>query len=874
MARYAGLAALLLVWASATAEPGTTVVRTIRLVLAGFPEPPGRENPGAAEPQATDTERAGHLAVSAGRILRLHGWGLAPGDTLAPDWAWRWQPGAVARTLLVTLAAPADAALQVTAGTASGSVSLAALDAGAPLPVPNVAATADLLPTPQRVSGAGDADFPALVAGPGGDLWCAWVSFDGRGDTIHLAQYTAGRWESRGTIPSARGRVSRVALAAPDTDRLVAVWGQEDHGTWDLYSAVFTEGRWRKRVRVTRTPGSDLNHQVIADANGRVWLAWQAFEGSFAHIRLAWWEQGKWAPSILVSEARANQWAPALTAGPDGQLYIAWDSCEAGNYDIYLRSMRDGRLSDIRRITDGPEYEANVSLACEPGGRLWIAYDRGEADWGALEHAAALHRERQVAIRCLEGEALTAPPLPELEAGAAAPFAENGRLFADARGQVWLLLRRTLRNSTWDLVAHRFDGHRWSRPLLLPDSAGRSDMAATLAATADGSSWVAWASDAAEGGSIHHAVFAAPLPAGTPAPERLSFAAVPAPTAVGTTWQARERPVGRFGREGFTLYQGDLHRHTELAACHPFTHGSVQDAYRYALDAAQLDFIALMAPLHGGDAYRWHLQQKLASLFSVDGTLVALSGAECLTPSGAPGAVFLERPERAVTPAAAATAWSELVVGRGTDGDLAVLYARDATALPAEPGQGPHLVAPLEGPADCAGAPSSAAPDARASTAAPTPDTWWLTRTARAAVVAGTGHRAVSTRTHLWAGYLTRESILTALHRRRAYIGPPTLTLHFSAQDRPLGSVVYPAGKPLNLRVQVSGAAGMRLELLRDGQPVERVDVADSGEAELTYTHTGPTPDGCAYAVRLVTEAGEQCWTTPIWVASERSPRR
>ena len=276
-----------------------------------------------------------------------------------------------------------------------------------------------------------------------------------------------------------------------------------------------------------------------------------------------------------------------------------------------------------------------------------------------------------------------------------------------------------------------------------------------------------------------------------------------------------------------------------------------------------------MAPLHG-DAYRTS-SRSWRPLFSVDGTLVALSGAECLTPSGAPGAVFLERPERAVTPAAAATAWSELVAGRGTDGDL-LSSTRDATALPAEPGQGPHLVAPLEGPADCAGAPSSAAPDARASTAAPTPDTWWLTRTARAAVVAGTGHRAVSTRTHLWAGYLTRESILTALHRRRAYIGPPTLTLHFSAQDRPLGSVVYPAGKPLNLRVQVSGAAGMRLELLRDGQPVERVDVADSGEAELTYTHTGPSPDGCAYAVRLVTESGEQCWTTPIWVA--RSGRR
>ena len=136
-------------------------------------------------------------------------------------------------------------------------------------------------------------------------------------------------------------------------------------------------------------------------------------------------------PPILVSEARANQWAPVLTAGPDGQLYIARDPARPGTTTSTCAACVTAG-SDIRRITDGPETRPTFPLpASQAGGSGSLTTVGGRL--GRFEHAAALHRERQVAIRCLEGEALTAPP-PSWRRGRGA-VAENGRLFADARGQ-------------------------------------------------------------------------------------------------------------------------------------------------------------------------------------------------------------------------------------------------------------------------------------------------------------------------------------------------------------------------------------------------------------------------------------------------------
>jgi hypothetical protein len=47
------------------------------------------------------------------------------------------------------------------------------------------------------------------------------------------------------------------------------------------------------------------------------------------------------------------------------------------------------------------------------------------------------------------------------------------------------------------------------------------------------------------------------------------------------------------GGEELRLYFGDLHRHTDLSLCFPFFDGSLDDAYRYGIEVARLDFLGV-----------------------------------------------------------------------------------------------------------------------------------------------------------------------------------------------------------------------------------------------------------------------------------------
>jgi hypothetical protein len=832
---------------------------------------------GASEPPEVHTLRIawraesglgtqGRVSVSEGKILRLLGWGLRAGDAVGADWSWQCGPGATGpRSLLVTLSAPRTAAVQVTMEPQTRTFPLADLakdDRISPLKEP---VAVELLPTPRPLSGERESDLPALASSERAGIWCGWIAFDGREDQIFLAQLVEARWEFRGALPRARGKIDQLALAATPQGNLIAVWGQERHRNWDLYASVLSGGRWSKPSRVTRNPGPDTNHRLAADTQGRVWLAWQSFEGSFSHIRLTSWEGGRWSPQMLLTDVSANHWAPALAVSPLGTVYVAWDSYASGSYDLYLRSLEGGQLSPVRRITHGPEYEANASLACGPDGRLWIAYDEGETDWGDERHAAELHRERRIGLRCLEGGRLLQPPLPPTDAlEGIATFAETPSVHADSQGSVWIAYRRALRQGTWDVAAQRFDGQKWSRPILLPDSAGRSDMQVVFATGENGRCWLAWASDGRDTPLLHHAVYAASLPRGFPAKERLDLEPVAEPAEASPLWEPRKRAVASFGEEGYSLYQGDLQRYTELSPCHPFRHGSMRDVLRFALDRAQIDFLALDGVQSGasaGEAYRRRIQHKVADLYSVEGSLAILCGYDYSPPGGGHGSLLcLQAPPSQGEQNAGAPEQA----GEYPEGSLFILYGWERAPVSGARARPVDLVAPFVESTRGAG------------TTVSTPDSWkdiwWLGAAARSGIIASSGHQAGGALTHLWAGYLTRERVLRALRLRHTYVGPTSVTIRFTAAGKPIGSVVHSGGRPVELAASISADVPiLRVELLRNGERAQVTDSDHAMTAEVAYTHPGNTSANHAYALRVLCADGSECWTTPIWVTDPRN---
>ena len=82
------------------------------------------------------------------------------------------------------------------------------------------------------------------------------------------------------------------------------------------------------------------------------------------------------------------------------------------------------------------------------------------------------------------------------------------------------------------------------------------------------------------------------------------------------------------GGKQLKIYRGDLHRHTEISG-DGVGDGTLTDLYRYALDAAALDYVMVTDHGMGADRdYPWWRTQKSNDMFHVPGRFVPMYGYE------------------------------------------------------------------------------------------------------------------------------------------------------------------------------------------------------------------------------------------------------
>ena len=92
--------------------------------------------------------------------------------------------------------------------------------------------------------------------------------------------------------------------------------------------------------------------------------------------------------------------------------------------------------------------------------------------------------------------------------------------------------------------------------------------------------------------------------------------------------EGRERYVTRVGEQDYTLYWGDLHRHSLVSRCTAGDEPSLDDFYRYAWDVCEYDFWAVTDHSENSTDYQWWTIQKIADLFHIEGRFVPLYGFE------------------------------------------------------------------------------------------------------------------------------------------------------------------------------------------------------------------------------------------------------
>ena len=567
------------------------------------------------------------------------------------------------RGIIAQITAPAGAVLSASSKLGDFEIALDKLRSQRQVTVLDGKVRLQWIPNVAPLSGnQGEEEYPSVAVLPDGKTAIAYVDWDGTSDTILLQI-----GDQIQTITNQPGDYIEPRCAVDGSGKLWVVWTAADAGRWDLWA--YHEG---KSFKLTTNPLNDFWPRLAKDSHGNLWLAWQTVaENLHYELMLARLGPKGLSQPINVSDHPDDDWEPAICATADGRIVVAWDTYRNGSYDIYLRQFAadaDGSIKPLeppRPVAASAKRESHATVWADSTGRVWIAWDVSVEEWGKHPGGnATLHSDRSSDLACLAdgrlwrvgADFMESLPKPYQK------FIEYPQVAVDGKDRLWMIFRfenrvhpfytaggkRAQSYGMWHALATQFDGVSWSEPVLLAQSNGRQDIRPDVALDADGELLVVYGADGRTRRFPYrpedYDVLLASL-AGFGLPVKNSEL-LPAedlgPVAVIEP-DVEQLPLPRkwsVGGKDYRLVLGDTHRHTDISRCGNGRDGSLQDAYRYALDTCGLDWLAISDHdqdilKHRSDHdqrprqdYDWWRSQKYCDMYTIPGRFVAVYGYE------------------------------------------------------------------------------------------------------------------------------------------------------------------------------------------------------------------------------------------------------
>jgi hypothetical protein len=478
-----------------------------------------------------------------------------------------------------------------------------------------------------------------------------------------------------------------------------------------------------------------------------------------------------------------------------------------------------------------------------------------------------------------------------------------------ADGRMWLFFHhRTLRirnvpsdtpahRAAWEIFGASYEGKSWSEPVQMPLSAARMDTRDGFANDAAGNIWAAWMTDNRDFEEFLFQkadVYVGKIAAGRPGP-----AAVLEPRPVEKLESTRMDPdearnlaaIHRYEirNDGKTyhIYRGDTHRHSEFSM-DGNNDGSLNQSYRYAMDAAQLDYLAQTE--HNGDGgpdipYISWLLQQMSDLMNLPGMFTPFYSYErsVVYPNGHRNILFPQRgvptlpipksEQQGETGAAALYAYLKKHNGIAISHTSATTMGtdwrdNDPQVEPlVEIYQGDRVSAEYEGAPKAAieGNPASQIGGFR-----PKGYVWnaWA-KGYKLGIQAASDHLS----THIsYACTIaqdgSRKALLDGMHARHSYGATDNIVLDYrlatqSGKEFLQGDIV-PSPGPFKLSVHAIGT-----------QPIRQIDIVCNNkfvftqqplQRDVNLTFTNTEQGERYYYVRVIQVDDQMAWSSPIWV--------
>jgi hypothetical protein len=796
-------------------------------------------------------------------------------------------------------------------------------------------------------------DFPAAAYGPDGTLWVAYISYTLKeenrrsqytqikqqpesfkpfytpefGDQLFVKHFRDGRWSEPLAITGMNEDLVRCAVAVEGNGTAWVIFSANRQGNYDLYArAVTGQGvpKLGPEQRLTKSPGPFLSPVTCTDQAGHLHLACQSWdETGAARIVLFTCRDGNWSegPVLPGSKQGENRWHAALTASADGKVAVAYDVYKNGDYDVHVAVVDRDRVTDIP-VASSARFEARPSVAYDPQGRLWLAYEEGPEKWGkncgALEtdRGHPLYDVRSVRVVCFVDGKLY-KPVTELPTSAPIGQAQMDfqtlryaypKLGLDGKGRVWLTYRLKLPTpfgvqpgTNWLTMARRLDGNKWTEPMEVHHSDGLLDSRPALLPHPSGGLLVITNTDDRYSTPDHldNQVYAGILDLpGEPVEPQLVAMQVAAKGE--NKEEAMERAAARrlreyrleLGGKKYQLRRGEFHLHTEISF-DGGSDGSLEDMFRYAIDAAALDWIGNTDhDSGGGREYTWWLIQKFSDAYRVGKAFTPMFAYErsIQYPMGHRNCLFARRGIRTL-PRLAESDPDKRVGGVHPD-DTKMLYRylqeldgicashTSATSMGTDWRDNDPRVEPVveiyQG--DRNSYEKEEAPRAGydpQSGKLPANIAGWypkgyinhaFERGYRLGFQSSSDH--VSTHISycmVLAEGTSREAILEGIKKRRCYAATDDILVELRSGDHLMGEG-FKTKAPPTLQIKVVGAKSLAvIDVLKDSDVVATLKPGKQ-EYSATWADPQPTRGTHYYYIRAQQSDGELAWASPLWI--------
>jgi hypothetical protein len=784
-------------------------------------------------------------------------------------------------------------------------------------------------------------DFPSICISPDGKITVAYIEYTRDADQVKFAELLDGKLVSRGAI-SESGDVYQPTAACDSSGAVWCVWSQmQSPGRWDILARAVIEGKPSGRtVTISKTPGSNIFPNAKTDARGRVWATWQAFREEGNDIYAAYLDPQKknWSEPIRVTKHPSGDWEPRLAFGKNDEALIVFDSYRGGNYDVYLAKVTPVGKTTISPIVATKRYEARPHGAVSPDGKtLWIAYEDGPERWGKdlgsewRSSGGGLNYGRHlnlVSVDLATGKTASAGDFAPLIPGLVPAKGPNSsainqpEVVVDGSGNPLVFYRyyRVSGDKNWTTALTRYDTDKktWIKPLILGQSSYCQDRRVSAALDAKGQIIAVWPSDGRkikqQGlSAVHLARITKDQAAAFPTADKIASKPLwTAPKPINNTPERNrnDRHKWTFGDTDYELYWGDFHRHTDFSNCRTPDDGCIIEHFRYALDAAGLDYLATTDHSDAGKTYHeyeWHQSQKYADMFHSPAKFLSFYAyeREQTWPYGHRNVVFIKRGgpivyisrqrylnsrwAKALPPPPEGEQnvkrgqlppWDVWDILRRSGMRTITIEHTSAGGMGTDWGVYKQIDSKIETLVEIyQGSRNSYEgndlPQPKVATSKPinfgnrSAGTYQnaLKLGHKLGVFASSDHRSTNvTFGGVYVKKFNRPGVFDAADARRTIAATDKIFMEFSCNGRMLGEIFETSDKP-TMKMAVKGTAPIAsVIIVRNEKNYKTFTPANTRNFQTTFTDSKPLKGENRYYLRIIQIDGNMGWTSPVWV--------